>query len=89
MHKGPELHHVVLKRGTSKKKSSFGVKPEHRLPSLTLEVLDILSFVKDHIVPFLSTESEVVLNYELVRGDTNMEGVVFAPAMTFDLSLFL
>ena len=89
MHEGPQLHDIILQGGTSEQESPFGVEPEQGLPPLAFEVLDVLGLVQDHIVPFLPPEGKVVLNYELVRGDAHMEGVVLAPAVSLDLSLFL
>ena len=45
MHERPELHDVVLERGASKEKAPLGVKPEERLPALTLEIFDVLSLI--------------------------------------------
>ena len=71
------------------KESPLGVETEQGLPPLTLEVLDVLSLVEDHVVPFLSPEREVILDHELVRCNANVERVVFAPTMPLDFSLFL
>jgi len=61
VHEGPELHHIVLERGASQQQAALGIEPEEGLPPLALKVLDILGLVKDHIVPLLAAEGEVVL----------------------------
>lgn len=63
VHERPELHHIVLERCASQEESSLSVEPEKRLPSLTLEVLDVLRLIQYHIVPLLASEGEVVLNH--------------------------
>jgi hypothetical protein len=62
VHETPELHHVILQRCASEQESSLGVEPQQSLPSLGPEVLDVLSFIQDHVVPFLPSEGKVVLN---------------------------
>lgn len=89
MHQTPELHNVILERSTSKEKTSFCIKSEQCLPSLTFEIFDILSFIKYHIIPFLSAKSKMVLNYQFIGSDTHMERVVSTPSLTFKLSFFL
>ena len=56
---------------------------------MRLEVFDILSLIKDHVVPFLASEGKVVLDDELVGRDADVERVVLAPAVSFDFSFFL
>lgn len=50
-----------MQRSAGQEQPSFRVESEQGLPSLTLEVLDVLRFIQDHVVPFLSPEREVVL----------------------------
>ena len=73
VHEGPEFHNIVLKRGSSEEEAALGVEAQQCLPSLTFEVLDILSFIQDHVVPFLPPEGEVVLDDQLVRSDADVE----------------
>ena len=73
VHQRPQFHYIVLKRSSCQQEPSFGVEPQHSLPSLTFEVFDVLCLVKDHIIPLLSSESKVVLNHQLVRSDTNVK----------------
>lgn len=89
MHEGPQLHDIILQGGARQQQSPFGVEPEQGLPPLAFEVLNVLGFIQDHIVPLLPSEGEVVLNDQLIGGDAHMERVVLAPAMSLDLSLFL
>lgn len=56
---------------------------------MTLEILYVLSFVEDHVVPFLPSKGEVVLNDEFVRSNADMKGIIFAPAVSLDLSFSL
>jgi len=89
VHQTPQLHYVVLERCSRQEQSSPRVEAEHGLPPLTLEVLNVLSLVENHVVPFFPSERKVVLDDQLVGCDTNVEGVVFAPAMSLDLPFFL
>ena len=89
MHETPQLHHVVLQWCSCDQESSLGVEPQEGLPSLRLEILYVLSLIQDHVVPLFSPEGKVVLDHQLVRGDTDVEGVLLAPAMSLDLSLLL
>ena len=89
MHKTPKLHHVVLQRGTCDQESALGVEPQECLPSLGLEVLDILGLIKDHVVPLFPPECKVILDHKLVRSNADVKRVLFAPTMSLDLSLLL
>ena len=82
MHEGPKLHDIILQGGSSQQKSPFGIEPEQGLPPLAFEVLNVLGLIQDHIVPLLSSEGKMVLNYQLVRGDAHMERVFLAPALS-------
>lgn len=62
MHEGPQLHDIILQGGARQQQSPFGVEPEQGLPPLAFEVLNVLGFIQDHIVPLLPSEGEVVLN---------------------------
>lgn len=42
MHERPQLHEAILERGTSQEQTTLAVKVEESLPSLALEVLDVL-----------------------------------------------
>ena len=89
MHKRPELHHVVLEWSTCQQESSLCVKAQERLPSLTLEVFNVLSFIQDHVVPLLPSECKVILNDKFVRGDAHVERVLSAPPVTFKFAFLL
>lgn len=47
----------------------MSVEVDESLPSLTLEILDILRFIEDKIIPLLSFERERVLDSKLIRCD--------------------
>jgi hypothetical protein len=89
VHQGPELHDIVLQWRPRQQQSAFGVEPKQGLPSLTLKIFDILGFIENHVVPLLSPEGEVILDHKLIRGNTHMERVFFAPPVSLDLPLFL
>lgn len=76
MHERPELHHIVLKRSSCQQKPSLSVKSEKSLPSLRPEIFDILSFIKDHVVPLLSSKCKVILDNKLVTGNADVERVL-------------
>ena len=73
VHQGPKLHHVVLQRRSCKKESTLGVETKKGLPSLTFEVLNILRFIKNHVIPLFPSECKVVLDDQLVGSDANVE----------------
>lgn len=89
MHKRPELHDIVLEGGPRQEESSLCVKAQERLPPLTLEVLNVLSFIQDHVVPLLPSECKVILNDKFVGGDAHVERVLSTPSMTLKLAFFL
>jgi hypothetical protein len=89
VHQTPKFHHVILQGRPSEEQPPLSVKAKESLPPLTLEVLDVLGLIKDHIIPLLTSEGEVILNHKLVRGYADMEAILFGPAMALDLSLFL
>lgn len=47
------------------------------MPSLGFEVLDVLSLVQNHVVPFFSFENGVIGDCDFVAGDTDVETVEF------------
>ena len=55
------------------------LKIEQKLPTLRLEIFDVLSFVENEITPTFPSKSLMVLNYKFVRCDTHMECVRFGP----------
>lgn len=61
--------------------ASAPVEVEQGLPALGLEVLDVLSLVQNEITPVLATEGLVVLQHQLVRRDTHVEGIGLGPAL--------
>ena len=88
MHQRPEFHQRVLQRRAGEKQTTLGVKVQQRLPTLRFEILDVLRFVENEILPFLSTERFGVLQHEFVRGDADVKGVDLRPALTFELPFF-
>ena len=59
------------------------------MPSLRLEVLDILSLIEHHIIPLLASKSKVILNDQLVGCDTHVKRIVFGPSLPLHFSFFL
>ena len=53
--------HVVLNRCSSQQQAVAALETEQRLPSATRRVLDILRFVKDHVLPLHALEVLLVL----------------------------
>lgn len=51
VHERPQLHQAVLQRGPREEETPLGVERQQRLPPLALEVLDVLSFVQDQVIP--------------------------------------
>ena len=43
VHQGPQLHQVILQRCASEEEPSLAVEVQQSLPTLALEVLDVLS----------------------------------------------
>ena len=56
---------------------------------MRLKIFDILGLVQHHIIPFLSSESKMVLNNQFVGGDTDVERVVARPPLPLLLPLLL
>lgn len=48
---------------------------------MLLEVFDIVGFIQDHIVPALTPENFLILDYQFVGGNTDMEEISFAPSL--------
>lgn len=67
----------------SRTSPSSPVKIEQWLPALWLEVLDVLSLIQYKITPVLAAEGLVVLQHQLVRCDTHMEGIGLGPALQY------
>lgn len=55
--------HVILNGCTGQQKSIPAVEAEKCFPAVTGRVLDVLSFVKDHILPFDSLKVLLILSY--------------------------
>lgn len=67
-----------LKGGSSQKKTALSVKVNQCLPTLTFKVLDVVCFVQNQVVPFLSFESKTILNCQLVRSNDDVVEVCLA-----------
>merc|ERR1719225_1826427 len=80
MHQGPELHQIVLERSSSQQKSANTCEVQQKLPSLGLEILNMLSLVKNKILPFESPEGAVILYHQFVARDADVECVLLGPA---------
>lgn len=65
----------------------MSLEVEKNLPTLGLEVFDILSLIKNHIVPFFSSKDRMVSHSYLIACDTNMKSVQFRPSFSFLFSL--
>lgn len=86
--KRPEFANVVLQRRSRKEEAMLGMEAEENLPTLGLEVLNILCFVENHKVPFLALENLLILKRDFVRSDANLEVIHLAPSCSLLLSLF-
>ena len=76
-------HQVVLKRSACQKQSAQAGEIQEQLPALGFEVLDVLCLVQNEILPLEPSKAAVVLDNQLVAGDTNVEGILFGPTLTF------
>lgn len=85
----PQLHQIVLQRGTGQKQAMLRLEAEERLPSLTAEVFDVVSLVKDHVAPVLAPENVLVGEDDLVAGDADLPVVLRVPTDTLLLTLLL
>ena len=59
------------------------MEPKQRLPTHTGSVLDILSLIKDHILPLNALEVLLILGDELVTGDQDVERGILVVADLF------
>ncbi len=75
MQKRPQLSQVVLKRCASQQEPAMGLEVEKYLPSLRLKVFNVLSLVKNHIIPFLSSENRVVCNSNFIACNADMKTI--------------
>jgi hypothetical protein len=89
VHERPQLHNIVLEGSACQQQSAARVEPQQSLPALTLEILYVLSFIQNHVIPFLPSENKMVLNYQFIGSYADMEGVVFAPALSFKFPFLL
>ena len=60
---------------------SFKVKKD--LPSLRLEIFDILSLVQNHVIPLFSSENRMISDSYFIAGNANMKGIEFGPSLSF------
>ena len=65
--------HVVLNWSSGQQKPIPAMEPKQRLPAHTGRVLDILSLIKNHILPLDTLEVLLILGDELVAGDQDVE----------------
>lgn len=65
------------------------IEPQQRLPPLRSEILDMMSFIKDHIMPGLASEDMLISEDKLIRSNANMEGILGIPPSSFFFPLFL
>lgn len=63
----------------------FEIKED--LPSLRLEVFDILCLIEDHIVPLLPAKDGVVSDCDLVTRDADVKTVQFGPSFPLLLAV--
>ena len=89
MHQRPQLHHIVLQRGSCQEQPPSGVESEQSLPPLALEIFDVLSLIQNHVIPLFAPKDKMVLNHQLVGRDAHMEGVVLTPALPLEFALLL
>ena len=62
VHQGPEFHQIVLERGAGEQQAPITLEIQQQLPSLGLEVFDVMSLVKNEVLPLFPPEALVVLN---------------------------
>lgn len=79
MEKGPKLKKCVLQGRPRQQQSSLSVETDQCLPPLALEVLDVLGFVENEVIPTLALECEGVLDGQLVRCNHNMIHIRLSP----------
>ena len=87
VHERPQFHETVLQRSSGEQKSSLCVEMQQNLPSLRLEVLNVVSFVEHHIDPLLATKHRHIPHCQLIRGDAHLERCCLRPS--FPLLLVL
>ncbi len=70
-----------LEWGSGKQQTSIWAKRKEILPALRLEILDVVSFIKNHINPRHTTEYVLISKDELIGSDANVEGMLGLPSM--------
>ena len=71
----PELSHRVLNRSTGQEQSVSGIELKKDLPATTRVVLDSLSLIEDHVIPFDLEKLSLVLRVvrdQIVRRDQHV-----------------
>ena len=53
----------------------MGFEVKKDLPSLGLEVFDVLCLIQDHVIPFLPSENGMVSHSYFIAGDTDMKRI--------------
>lgn len=66
----------------------LSMKTKQYLPSLAFKVFDMLSFIKDHKIPFFSTEYLLVQESDFVASYADLEAIHFAPSVSFGFPFF-
>lgn len=89
VHERPDFHEVVLEGRSSEQETALRVVIEEDLPTLTLKVLDVLGLIEDHVLPLFPAQDVDILGGKVVRGDADMERVLFAPSKTLLFPLLL
>ena len=76
-----------MERSSSEEKPAVSFEVEKNLPSLRLEVFDILRLIEDHVIPLLASKNRMVSHGNLVAGYADVEAVELRPALSLLFSL--
>jgi hypothetical protein len=68
---------------TCQQKPSTRSQAEKQLPTLTFEILNVLGFIQNQILPSFLLECSNILGGQLVRCDADMERVGFCPSLNY------
>jgi hypothetical protein len=85
----PDFHDVILQGSSSEKKLALGFEVKKHLPSLRFEILDILGFIEDDVVPPLAFENRVILYDQFIGSDTDVKSIRFVPTVALGFTFFL
>ena len=78
-----------MKGGACQQQPAKAGEVQEQLPTLGLEVLNVLRLVEDEVLPLEPSEAAVILDDQLVAGDANVKGILLGPTLSLHPPILL